>query len=36
MNDLLAKILVALGGLDRWKKLNKVSATVVSGGGCCQ
>jgi hypothetical protein len=33
MNELLAKILVAHGGLDRWKKLSKVSATIVAGGG---
>lgn len=33
MNELLAQAMDAHGGLDRWKKLNKVSATIVSGGG---
>jgi hypothetical protein len=33
MNELLAQTISAHGGLDRWKKLNKVSATIVSGGG---
>jgi hypothetical protein len=33
MNELLAKALAAHGGLDRWKKLNRVSATIVAGGG---
>ncbi len=33
MNDLLAQVLDAHGGLDRWKKLNSVTATIVTGGG---
>lgn len=33
MNELLNKILEAHGGLDRWNKLEKVSATIVTGGG---
>lgn len=33
MNDLLSKVLVAHGGLERWKTLGKVRATIVSGGG---
>lgn len=33
MNELLAQAIAAHGGLDRWKKLTKVSATIVSGGG---
>jgi hypothetical protein len=33
MNELLAKILDAHGGLERWNKYNKVEATIVSGGG---
>jgi hypothetical protein len=33
MNELLANVLSAHGGLDRWNKLGKVSATIVAGGG---
>jgi hypothetical protein len=33
MNKLLASVLRNHGGLDRWHKLKKVSATIVSGGG---
>src|ERR1700733_14667423 len=33
MNDLLDLVLRAHGGLDRWNKFNKVSATFVTGGG---
>jgi hypothetical protein len=33
MNELLAKVLTAHGGLERWSKYNKVDATIVSGGG---
>jgi len=33
MNELLAEILEAHGGLDRWNKLERVDATIVSGGG---
>jgi hypothetical protein len=33
MNELLAKILNAHGGLERWRKYSKVEATIVSGGG---
>jgi hypothetical protein len=33
MNALLARILDAHGGLDRWKGYEKVDATIVSGGG---
>ena len=33
MNELLAKVLAAHGGLERWKTLGKVSATIMSGGG---
>ena len=33
MNDLLAKIIDAHGGLDRWNGYEKVEATIVSGGG---
>ena len=33
MNELLANVLSAHGGLDRWKKLNTVSAMIVAGGG---
>jgi hypothetical protein len=31
--ELLANILNAHGGMDRWKKYRKVEATIVSGGG---
>jgi hypothetical protein len=33
MNKLLSAILEAHGGLDRWRKYQKVDATIVSGGG---
>ena len=33
MNELLARILDAHGGRDRWNGYNKVDATIVSGGG---
>src|SRR5580700_1107599 len=33
MNELLARILDAHGGMDRWNGYNKVDATIVSGGG---
>lgn len=33
MNELLSKVLAAHGGLERWKTLGKVSATIMSGGG---
>ena len=33
MNDLLAKVLEAHGGLERWKRRQKVEADIVSGGG---
>src|ERR1700733_8202944 len=33
MNDLLAQILDAHGGMDRWNRYDKVEATIVSGGG---
>ena len=33
MNDLLARILDAHGGVDRWNGYEKVDATIVSGGG---
>jgi hypothetical protein len=33
MNDLLAMIIDAHGGMDRWKGFEKVDATIVSGGG---
>jgi hypothetical protein len=33
MNELLAKILDAHGGMDRWNAYQKVEATIVSGGG---
>ena len=33
MNDLLAGILDAHGGTDRWNEYEKVEATIVSGGG---
>jgi hypothetical protein len=31
MNELLAKILDAHSGLERWNRYNKVEATIVSG-----
>jgi hypothetical protein len=33
MNDLLARILDAHGGVERWENYSKVEATIVSGGG---
>lgn len=33
MNELLARILDAHGGTDRWSRYAKVEATIVSGGG---
>ncbi len=33
MNDLLARTIAAHGGLDRWNIFNRVTATVVAGGG---
>ena len=33
MNQLLAKILDAHGGMNRWNEYQKVEATIVSGGG---
>jgi hypothetical protein len=33
MNELLARILDAHGGMDRWNRYDKVEATIVSGGG---
>ena len=32
MNKLLAKIVEAHGGLDRWRRFNRVEATIVTGG----
>ena len=32
MNGLLREVLDAHGGIDRWKRYGKVSATIVSGG----
>jgi hypothetical protein len=42
MNELLAGILDAHGGMNRWNGYEKVEATIVSGGGffalraCCR
>jgi hypothetical protein len=33
MNDLLAQAIAAHGGLDRWNKFNKITTTIVGGGG---
>ena len=33
MNELLAKIIDAHGGMERWNRHEKVDATIVSGGG---
>jgi hypothetical protein len=33
MSELLAEILEAHGGLERWNELERVDATIVSGGG---
>jgi hypothetical protein len=32
MNGLLREVLAAHGGIDRWKRYGKISATIVSGG----
>ena len=36
MNHLLAEILDAHGGMDRWNEYHRVEATIVSGGGLFQ
>ncbi|HEU5238186.1 MAG TPA: hypothetical protein VFU37_13705 [Pyrinomonadaceae bacterium] len=36
MNQLLAEVLDAHGGLNRWNEYHKVEATIVSGGGFLQ
>ena len=33
MNEFLARIVDAHGGIDRWNSYQKVEATIVSGGG---
>lgn len=33
MNELLAGILDAHGGMDRWNRYQRIEATIVSGGG---
>ena len=33
MNELLARIIDAHGGIDRWSQYERVEATIVSGGG---
>ena len=33
LNDLLAKILDAHGGINRWNEYHRIEATIVSGGG---
>ena len=33
MNQLLSRILDAHGGMDRWRDLEKVEATIVAGAG---
>lgn len=33
MNELLAKVIDAHGGLERWRSLQKVEASIVTGGG---
>ncbi len=33
MSELLNLVLQAHGGLDRWKKFNRVTATIIGGGG---
>jgi hypothetical protein len=33
MNELLARVIDAHGGMGRWKEYEKVEATIVSGGG---
>lgn len=32
MNDLLRQVLLAHGGLDHWRKLSRVTATIIGGG----
>jgi len=42
MNELLAAVLDAHGGVDRWRRYENVEAQIVSGGGfsrlraCCK
>ena len=36
MNGLLAEILDAHGGMNRWNEYRKVEVTIVSGGGLFQ
>jgi hypothetical protein len=33
MNELLAEVIDAHGGMDRWNRYHKVEASIVSGGG---
>jgi hypothetical protein len=33
MNGLLAQVIEAHGGMERWKEYERVEATIVSGGG---
>jgi hypothetical protein len=33
MNGLIARIIQAHGGIDRWNQYKKIEATIVSGGG---
>ncbi|BCL79223.1 hypothetical protein ccbrp13_16880 [Ktedonobacteria bacterium brp13] len=33
MHDLLARVIAAHGGLDRWNTFKRVTATIVTGGG---
>jgi hypothetical protein len=33
MNDLLAQVIAAHGGIGRWDTFKRVTATVVTGGG---
>ena len=33
MNELLARMLDAHGGMDRWNRYEKIEAAIVSGGG---
>ena len=32
MNELLARIVEAHGGLHRWQRFNRVEATILAGG----
>jgi hypothetical protein len=32
MNELLARVVDAHGGMDRWNGYEKIEATIVSGG----